>query len=111
MVFPASPLFSFDIPREDVISAYSVWQRSQSRSSEQKAYYDLVEELTIAKGYTLDMIACNQERMCKFYEKHDIPHCLELCVQCSMVWETSWEGTERRVGCLLMQDIGSYPAL
>lgn len=73
MVFPTSPLFSFDMPREVVIAAYSGWQRSQSKSSEQKAYYDLIEELTIAKGYTLDMNACNQERMCMFYEKHDIP--------------------------------------
>ncbi|KAL7904183.1 hypothetical protein GGI35DRAFT_472568 [Trichoderma velutinum] len=86
MVFPTSPLFSFDMPREDVISAYRVWQRSQSRSSEQKAYYDLVEELTIAKGYTLDMIACNQERMCKFYEKHDIPQGNAWNYVCNIQW-------------------------
>jgi hypothetical protein len=86
LVFPTSPLFSFDIPREDVITSYSVWQRSQSKSSEQKAYYDLAEELTIAKGYTLDMIACNQERMCRFYEKHDIPQGTAWNYVCNVKW-------------------------
>lgn len=86
MVFPTSPIFTFDMPREDVIVAYSVWQRSQSRSDEQKAFYDLAEELTIAEGYTLDMIACNQERICKFYERHDIPQGIAWNYVCNVQW-------------------------
>ncbi|KAM3477535.1 hypothetical protein MY8738_006398 [Beauveria namnaoensis] len=73
MVFPTSPLYTFDMPSEDTVAAYSVYQRSQYKGDEQKSYIDLVQDMTIVNGYTLDMIACNQGKMCRFYEKHGIP--------------------------------------
>lgn len=86
MVFPTSPVFNFGMPREDIVAAYTVWQKGQSRSDEQKLYYDLVEEVTLAEGYTLDMIACNQERMCKVYERHDIPQGIAWNYVCNIPW-------------------------
>ena len=86
MVFPTSPLFNFGMPREDIIAAYTVWQKDQSKSDEQRLYYDLVQEVTIAEGYTLDMIASNQERMCKVYERHDIPEGIAWNYVCNIPW-------------------------
>ncbi|KAH7112246.1 hypothetical protein B0J13DRAFT_590914 [Dactylonectria estremocensis] len=72
MVFPTSPLMDSDLSREDAVTAYSVWQRSQVSTEEQKESYDSVQELTLAHGFGLDMLASNQERMYQFYKKHGI---------------------------------------
>lgn len=53
--------------------AYSVWQRSQVGSEEQKESYDMVQELTLAHCSDLDMLASNQERMYRFYKRHGVP--------------------------------------
>ncbi|KAH8652835.1 hypothetical protein BGZ61DRAFT_468434 [Ilyonectria robusta] len=73
MVFPTSPLLEFDLSREDAVTAYSVWQRSQVSTEEQKESYDSAQELTLAHCFDLDMLASNQERMYRFYKKHGIP--------------------------------------
>ncbi|KAH7119412.1 hypothetical protein B0J13DRAFT_532507 [Dactylonectria estremocensis] len=73
MVFPTSPLLEFDLSREDAVTAYSVWQRSQVSTEEQKKSYDSAQELTLAHCFDLDMLASNQERMYRFYKKHGIP--------------------------------------
>lgn len=86
MVFPASPLFQFDKPREQVIADYTAWQRSQSESDEQKAYYDIIEELNNMQGYTLEMIACNQDRMCTFYKSNDVPEGIAWNYVCYTLW-------------------------
>ncbi|TQW01753.1 hypothetical protein IF2G_10735 [Cordyceps javanica] len=80
MVFPTSPLYTFDMPSEETVAAYSVYQRSQYKGDEQKSYIDLVQDMTIVNGYTLDMIACNQGKMCRFYEKHGIPQGFEVAL-------------------------------
>lgn len=67
MVFPTSPITGLDLPREDVVKAYSLWQRSYVRMEEQKEYYDMAEESTLEHCYDLNMIAINQDRMYRFY--------------------------------------------
>ena len=73
MVYPTTPLVRLDMSSEAAVTAYSVWQRSQVSTDDQKAYYSLAEEVTIANGCTLDLIASNQDCMRRFYEKHGIP--------------------------------------
>ncbi|KAF6802793.1 hypothetical protein CMUS01_15261 [Colletotrichum musicola] len=73
MVFPSSPMLVLDLPREEAVRAYSTWQQSQVSTAEQKAYYDTVQELTLAHCYDLHMLAANQERMYRFYTRHGIP--------------------------------------
>ena len=73
IVFPTSPLWEIDLPREDAVKAYSAWQRSQVRTEEQKESYSLNEDLTLANCFDLDMLASNQERMYRFYIRHGIP--------------------------------------
>ncbi|KAK2754612.1 hypothetical protein CKAH01_17409 [Colletotrichum kahawae] len=60
------------LPREDAVRAYSTWQQSQVSTDEQKKHYSMAEELTLAYGYDLDMLAANQERMYQFYTKHGV---------------------------------------
>lgn len=72
LVFPTTPLMGFNEPREDLVRAYSVWQRCQV-SEEQKGFYEQMQHLTLHHGYDLDMIVSNQERMLKFYVDYDIP--------------------------------------
>lgn len=73
LVFPTSPPFVFDMSRESSIAIYTAWQRRQSKTDDQRSYYDMMENLTIANGYTLDMIALNPKRMSQFYEDHGVP--------------------------------------
>lgn len=59
--------------REDLVRAYGVWQRLQV-SEEQKGWYDMMQHLTLERGYDLDIIASNPEWMYYFYtEEHGIP--------------------------------------
>ncbi|KFA55563.1 hypothetical protein S40293_09988, partial [Stachybotrys chartarum IBT 40293] len=60
------------LPKEDEVSAYSVWQRSRVRDEERKKQYRLAEELTLKHCYDLDMLASNQERMYRFYVRQGI---------------------------------------
>ncbi|KZL80461.1 hypothetical protein CI238_13420 [Colletotrichum incanum] len=72
LVFPSSPLPAFDLPRDDAVRAYTIWQQSQVGSEEQKEHYRTAQELTLAQGYDLNMLAANQERMYQFYTGHGI---------------------------------------
>lgn len=72
MIFPTSPLLGFGGSREDEVRAYSAWQQCQVSTKEQKDYYDMALELTLAHGFDLDMLASNQERMYRFYQKYGI---------------------------------------
>ncbi|CAM1508712.1 Fc.00g055600.m01.CDS01 [Cosmosporella sp. VM-42] len=71
--FPITPLLKFDLPREETVVAYSIWQRSQVSTEEQKEHYMSAQELTLAHCFDLDMLASNQEKMFRFYKKHGIP--------------------------------------
>ncbi|KDN72117.1 hypothetical protein CSUB01_11736 [Colletotrichum sublineola] len=72
LVFASSPLPAFDLPRDDAVRAYTTWQQSQVGSEEQKEHYETAQELTLAQGYDLDMLAANQQMMYRFYIEHDI---------------------------------------
>lgn len=85
MVFPASPLFQFNRPRQKVMADYNAWQRSQSESDEEQ-YYDIIEELNKVHGYTLEMIACNQDRMCTFYQSNEVPEGIAWSYVCYSLW-------------------------
>ncbi|PMB65186.1 hypothetical protein BM221_008542 [Beauveria bassiana] len=98
MVFPTSPLYTFDMPSEDTVAAYSVYQRSQYKGDEQKSYIDLVQDMTIVNGYTLDMIACNQGKMCRFYEKHGIPQGIAWNYVCKIPWFVKMQARSRNMG-------------
>ncbi|KAM0390251.1 hypothetical protein ACHAPZ_011622 [Fusarium culmorum] len=73
MIFPTSPLLRSDLPREEGVRAYSVWQRSQVSTEEQKNHYTSAEELTLMHCLDLGILASNPERMFKFYTKNAIP--------------------------------------
>ncbi|KZL80244.1 hypothetical protein CI238_13294 [Colletotrichum incanum] len=62
----------FDLPRDDAVRAYTTWQQLQVGSEEQKEHYRTAQELTLAQGYDLNMLAANQERMYQFYTEHGI---------------------------------------
>ncbi|PQK18122.1 hypothetical protein BB8028_0012g00190 [Beauveria bassiana] len=98
MVFPTSPLYTFDMPSEDTVAAYSVYQRSQYKGDEQKSYIDLVQDMTVVNGYTLDMIACNQGKMCRFYEKHGIPQGIAWNYVCKIPWFVKMQARSRNMG-------------
>lgn len=72
------------MPREDAVAAYSVYQRSQYKGDQPKSFIALAEELTITNGFALDMIACNQGRMCKFYEDRGIPQGIAWSYVCNV---------------------------
>lgn len=73
LVFPTTRLMGYDKPREDLVRAYGVWQRRQV-SEEQKGWYEMMQHLTLERGYDLDIIASNPEWMYYFYtEENDIP--------------------------------------
>lgn len=46
--------------REDLVRAYGLWQR-QLVSEERKGWYDMMQHLTLERGYDLDIIASNPE--------------------------------------------------
>ncbi|CAG1984537.1 unnamed protein product [Fusarium graminearum] len=71
--FPTTSLVDFNMPREDKVVAYSIYQWSQVRTDEQKEYYMSAQELTLAHCFDLDMHASNQEKIFRFYKKHRIP--------------------------------------
>lgn len=73
MVFPTSPTVELNLPRDDAVRAYNQWQRSQVTTEEQKQYYDMALELTLAHCYDLNVLAVNRERMSRFYTQHGIP--------------------------------------
>ncbi|KAH7188005.1 hypothetical protein DER44DRAFT_816379 [Fusarium oxysporum] len=73
MIFPTSPLLRSDLPREEGVRAYSVWQRSQVSTEEQKNHYTSAEELTLMHFLDLGILASNPERMFMFYTKNAIP--------------------------------------
>ncbi|KAI9155809.1 hypothetical protein HJFPF1_08398 [Paramyrothecium foliicola] len=73
LVFPTSPLVGPDLSREDMVRAYSVWQRLQVSTEEQKGHYDRAQALTLEHCFDLDMLGSNQERMFRFYMQHDVP--------------------------------------
>ena len=68
-----SPVVGLNLPRDDVVRAYNEWQRSQVSTAEQKEYYNMAQDLTLAHCYDLNMLATNQERMYRFYARHSIP--------------------------------------
>jgi hypothetical protein len=72
LIFPTSPLMGFDEPREDLVRAYSAWQRSHV-SEEQEGFYEQIQHLTLHHGIDLDMIVSNQKMMFQFYMKHEVP--------------------------------------
>lgn len=72
LVFQSSPLPACDLPKDDAVRAYTTWQQSQVGSEEQKEHYGTAQDLTLAQGYDLDMLAANQKRMYQFYIEHDI---------------------------------------
>lgn len=72
LIFPSSPLPACDLPRDDAVKVYTSWQQSQTGSEEQKEHYGTAQELTLAQGYDLDMLAANQQRMYQFYVEHGI---------------------------------------
>lgn len=72
LVFPTSPLMGFDERREDLVRAYSVWQRCQV-SEEQKGFYEQMQHLSLHHGIDLDMIVSNQKMMFNFYVEHEVP--------------------------------------
>ncbi|CAH0034985.1 unnamed protein product [Clonostachys rhizophaga] len=72
MVFPTFPLTESELPKEDEVNAYSVWQRSLVRNEERKEQYRLAEELTLERCFDLDMLASNQERIYRLYVRHGI---------------------------------------
>lgn len=42
-------------------------------TTEQKEYYDIVQELTLAHCYDPNVLATNQEKMYRFHVQHGIP--------------------------------------
>ena len=73
LVFPAKRLMGYDKPREDLVRAYGVWQRPLV-SKEQRGWLDMMQHLTLERGYDLDIIASNPEYMYYFFtEENDVP--------------------------------------
>jgi hypothetical protein len=63
MGFPASPLMIPDLPREEGLRAYSIWQRSRVNTEEQKEHFKSAEALALKECLDLSILAHNPERM------------------------------------------------
>ncbi|KAI3572178.1 hypothetical protein IWW34DRAFT_764976 [Fusarium oxysporum f. sp. albedinis] len=72
MIFPTSPLLRSDLPREEGVTAYSAWHRSQVSTEEQKNHYTSAEKLALMHCLDLGILASNSQSVFKFYTVHDM---------------------------------------
>jgi hypothetical protein len=72
MVFPTSPVVELSLPKDEAVKEYTKWQRSRVAAEDWKQNYDRAQELTLSHGYSLNVIAVNQERMSKFLTSHGV---------------------------------------